>query len=481
MNNEGLNESSGIGTGLAQVFKPYTPQYNQGEIGMVEYKMNAAKQEAAAKKQAKLDKLTANIKTPLMPAKYIKGYKELADKVVEYRKLHDEEGVLKTLADLGAYGAVAKAAYEVDKSTNATVLSQGLDKFEGYDEFHKALHDDKTPVNINNVFDVYNSDMNYAHGVKKKAEPFDYIKNVNAAQNAVNPIQEGRRIFISPAAAKDAAQHFIEKDPEFNKFYQDQFKQLDPALQKQYGDYVSFGIADLSPQLVLDKTSPEPKDTNVNVSMGGGDEGKDFSEVAPVNLQAANDKTISGVGITHNVQQGKIVLPVETTDLSGNPIKASGLHDVQFGQTVVAPTTTIDINLVGKDGKSYKLPAGSYVSKEIMGYLRNNSDNPDLQGVLEMKPYAIGTANGDGKHTFDVMIPQNVIENQVSSSHGKWAYEHHLTTNKAIKDEIDNYINSNDKNVPLFKGGTKSTTKPTATTKSNGVTTPAALQGVKGR
>jgi len=401
MNNEGLNESSGIGTGLAQVFKPYTPQYDQGEIGMVEYKMNAAKQEAAAKKQAKLDKLTANIKSPLMLPKYRAGYKEIADKVLEYRKLNDEEGMLKALADLDAYGTAAKGIYDLDKSTHATILSQGHDKFDGLDGLN-VLYDDKRKVNSANVFDEVNTDYNAVMGLKKKAEPFDYIKNVNAAQNAVNPIQEGRRTFISPAAAKDAAQHFIEKDPEFNKFYQDQFKQLDPALQKQYGDYVSFGVADLSPQLVLDKTSPEPEGQTINNIMGGGDKENanpltvSFSEQEiPIGVKAKGDE--QPTTLKTNVLQ----LPADGVKIGGGlvstdmymidqqtgetkSLKGQGVPSLNYTQIMALPIATKDVTIKNRDGEYFTIKKGQVVQPKYAAAAKavNNADIPTENKVM---------------------------------------------------------------------------------------------------
>jgi len=395
MNNEGLNESSGIGTGLAQVFQPYTPQYDQGEIGMVEYKQREAKQKAAAEKQDKINKLTENIKTPLMLPKYQAGFKALLDDIVKYKKLGDEDGLRKAIADADAYGTAAKGIYELAKSTNSTILNQGHDKFEGLDKL-SILHDNKRKVNSGNVFDEINNDYNAIVGITKKPEPFDYIKNINAAQNAVNPVQEGRRTFITPEAANDAAQHFVQNDPEFNRFYQDQFKQLSPDLQKKFGDYVAFGTADLAPQLVMNKTAPEPKgmvNNNYNYNNTGGEDKTPYpSSVYTSKTKYGTDKhgfTEESVSTSFNPSEIIISIPEGTHNTSDlHPIPAGGTLNMKGGEFTIGNLTTKPIT---NPFTGEKIPAGTPVPQgateaDVIEMFSDETISDDVRKHMSNKP-----------------------------------------------------------------------------------------------
>lgn len=412
-NISGINESSGIGTGLAQVFNPYTPQYDMGEVGMLEYKNRLAKEEAAIKKQEKLNKLRADIKTPLMPPKYVALFKQKADEIFKYP--NDNEMQLKILGELDTIANLGHGLYNTSSAARNSIMNQPAGTFKGV-EVIDELYDDKTPITMADLFDKSTDYANRLNSITKAEAPIDYIAKVNKAQNAVNPIQNGIRTYISEDMATDAAQRFVTQDGEFNKFYKAQFEQLAPDLQKQYGDYVNFGVQDLAPQLVLNKTGTEPKDQNINVNVGGS-EGTGVSDVAPqtfdMNLAAGEGTSKTTLsfdadGYSFTPVEASRAVPSKTYKLDGTPYTEQGIKQMSIGAVVDMPIASQDMNVGGRQFK-----AGQPIPKEYFSTMRKEPSK--YKGKISFKKMATALID----ETDNVIFDLNEVENLIGTNQ-KW-------------------------------------------------------------
>lgn len=401
MNNEGLNESSGIGTGLAQVFQPYTPQYDQGEIGMVEYQNRATEQKAKQAKQEKLDKLRENISGEVMFPDYQRAYKNKADELINYVKKGDEEAAMRAKAELETIGKVGKGIYDEAKAINNIILSQGVDKFEGIDFLNK-LHKGGEKIDINNIFDIAQSHVGGLGGITKKPEPFDVIKEYNVLQNVIPSKQEGRRTFRDVAMAKDGIEFAVTNDPHWNRYAQEEFAKAPPLEQKKYGgDYVEWSKEKFYKPLLLDNQTPEPKGTNVSVSVGGEKEAASpltvsFSEQEiPIGMKAANDETptplktqvlqlpADGVKIGGGLVSTDMYMVDQATGETMS-LKGQGVPTLNYTQIMSLPIATKDTQVKNKKGETFVIKKGQVVQPAYKAAAKsiNNADIPTENKVM---------------------------------------------------------------------------------------------------
>jgi hypothetical protein len=413
-----VNVSSGQGQGLAQVFAPYQPTYDMGQIGMVEAQNRAAQAKKAADKAAKISDLTGKLKIetllPVDMAFADKKRKEIVDIGANViAGTASQQDLDKAISDYDAFLAMGTGLYKEATGVLGAIQKDGLDAYENPDVL-SGLYDDKVEVNAGNMFDRYQERLDKIRTITKKPPPFDYLKNINAAQNAVNPIQDGRRTYIDETMAKDAAETFITQDPDFNKFYQEQFKKLPPAEQKKYGDYVAFGVEDLSPQLVLNKRSPEPKGGNTYNNYPNNPEkvteGVVTKQVRPIGAGGRNvdvraflyPKPVDLGARTKVDRMFKIDIDNETTPVDGNT------PAVSYNETIEAPVSTVDVEWTGRDGIKRSVKKGQIVDPEDARKYAEIYTGQQIPTELALLSFGFDNANNKYYEPAERIAPSSV-------------------------------------------------------------------------
>lgn len=412
----GANESGGIGTGLAQVFQPFTPQYDVGEFGVADYQIKQTKQKAAQEKQARIGKLAENIKYDTMFPDYQRAYKAKADELLDFVKKGDEEGAMRAKNELAAIGSYGTAIFDQAKAINGTVLGQGVDQFEGLD-YLNGLYEGKRKIDINNIADLAQQDQFGLSKVQKKAPPFDVTNEYNQLQGIINPTQEGKRTFIDENKAKESINFAITSAPKWNKFAKEQFMAAPKDVQAKYkGDFVAWGTDNLYKPLLLEKQAPEGKDTNINVNVGG-EEGTGVSDVAPqtfdMNLennagQSSVTLSFDADGYSFTPVQASRAVPSNTFTLDGRPYTKQGIVNMDIGSVLDMPVANRDINFNGREFK-----AGQPIPQEYVAFM--NKEPNKYRNVIGFKKMATALVDDADQVAFDLNEAENLI-----STNQKW-------------------------------------------------------------
>lgn len=399
-NYQGINVSSGMGQGLAQVFDAYTPQYDLGEIGMVQYKNRMAQEEAARKKQEKLNKITANVKAPMMFPDYLKAYQAKAAEVLDFTKKGDEDGALKAKSELDAIGNIGKSIYDNAKGISNTVLQQPAGSFEGVDILDELTKGGRN-INATNIYDFGTEDTNRLFGIKRKEKPFDYVQEMNLLQNVVPVQQDQRRTYRDEAMAKDGILRAVQFDPQWNTYAKAEFGKATPQEQAKYnGDYAAWAADKYYKDLLLEKNTPEPKGMNVSVNVGGGNDQANpatasFSEQEiPLGMKAANDEFPS------TFKTGVIQLPSSGVELGGGlvstdmykitnkgeteQLKGQTAPTLKYSQIVSLPIATKDVEVTDTNGKKFIIKKGQVVQPnyKLAAKAINKADIPTENKIM---------------------------------------------------------------------------------------------------
>lgn len=422
-NYQGINVSSGMGQGLAQVFDAYTPQYDLGEIGIAKYKMRSAQAEANQKKQEKLDKLRDEIKTAKMPPDYLKLFEktrtEAFDLAKQAQKTGDYEPYYKKRAEAENIAMLGSSIYDKMGSVGNVLMQHPKGVFDGVDAYDTILKGGRN-ITLADLYDTATSDMDALNSVRMKDKPFDVTTEYNQLQNIINPKQEGRRTFVDEAMAKDGINFAITTDPQWNKFAQAQFAAAPPQEQAKYnGDYVAWGTDNLYKPLLKEVRTPESKDTNISVNVGGGDEGTGVSDVAPqtYNMNLYNPitgkpteytMTFDADGFTFAPVEASRAIPAKTFDLNGQPYTKQGIVNMSIGAVVDMPVATKDVNIEGRTFKQ-----GQPIPKEFINLMDKNPSK--YKGTVGFKKMATALVDNNDNVIFDL----NEVENLIGTNQ-KW-------------------------------------------------------------
>lgn len=397
-NYEGINVSSGINQGLAQVFSPFQTQYDMGEIGQFEYKNRLAQQEAAAKKQEKLSKLTADIKTPLMPPDYLKLFDKTRKELLEYAKKGDLDMVSKLKGDLENIGMLGKSISDNSRAVGNTILQQPAGSFEGVDILDEITKGGKD-INLTNIYDVSTDYMNRLQGVKRKEKPFEQLQFIGDLQGVRNEKVQGNRTTFDDDQAADLILSGLATNPQAVGFYEKTYKS-NPDLQKKYANHVEYAVETLKPNLVIDNVGKQSKGglTINNIMPNENQQLQGTSKPVVQNIKIArgfgtgtdDQGNIVGYGkTTESVPLNVVTLPNRVTlgtavwpngtiqvDASGNIKDISGEpadKETTFGQ--FAGDTYVATKTVSKtvNGETFTINAGEIVDPEKIKRFKNDT------------------------------------------------------------------------------------------------------------
>lgn len=453
-NYQGINVSSGMGQGLAQVFDAYTPQYDLGEIGIAKYKMRSAQAEADQKKQEKLDKLRDEIKTAKMPPDYLKLFEktrtEAFDLAKQAQKTGDYEPYYKKRAEAENIAMLGSSIYDKMGSVGNVLMQHPKGVFDGVDAYDTILKGGRN-ITLADLYDTATSDMDALNSVRMKDKPFDVTTEYNQLQNIINPKQEGRRTFVDEAMAKDGINFAITTDPQWNKFAQAQFAAAPPQEQAKYnGDYVAWGTDNLYKPLLKEVRTPEPKGTTINNIMPSEKANPVFAAYSvqdiPLGMKAAN------TDYPTPFQTAVIQLPSQGVELGGGlvstdmyrvttsgeteQLKGQSAPTLKYTQVTSLPIATKDTEVVDTNGKKFTIKKGQVVQPnyKLAAKAINKADIP-----TENKLMAI--AVGEDGSTY-YRPAQDVAKAIVTTFSGQKGLNYKGETVLKDIDDFGNFLNS---------------------------------------
>jgi hypothetical protein len=409
-----VNVSSGQGQGLAQVFTPYQPTYDMGQIGMVEAQNRAAKLKAEQDKKDKIAKLAGEIKIEPMTPNFMRGTEPLKKAIIDATISGDYEKISKAKGDLDNYLAIGTTHFKNLQSRMNDLYQNPDGTFENEDIIDE-LYNDKTEVTPQNMYDLAVDYDTRLSAFKKKAAPFSFEKEINLLQSVVPTIQDEKRTYRDEQMAKDGVWRAASYDAGWNKYAKEQFALAPKVVQDQYkGDFATWAADTYYKDLIVDNQAPASKGGNTYYNYPNNPEkvteGVVTKQVRPIGAGGRNvdvraflyPKPVDLGARTKVDRMFKIGIDNETTPVDGNT------PAVSYNETIEAPVSTVDVEWTGRDGIKRSVKKGQIVDPEDARKYAEIYTGKQIPTELTLLSFGFDNANNKYYEPAERIAPSSV-------------------------------------------------------------------------
>lgn len=475
-----LGISTGIGQGEAQIIKPFQSPVTPQQYGAVMAAQKKAEQDKKAKTLANIE--TLDFKgMPNEAGLFAKAYDEIVKFVAENVddpyvdiKMKQKISDLKTRANMSydrkmainnIVGDVQKGEGKniylgIDPAIQAAVADMDYDTFSNTEAYGKANAERIAKLNSVKTVPIY--DIGAATGdlINQAGKWATINKNGRISETPDDVIDTLVRNELSGHPHAYATfERLMKNDPVGAK-----------AANNQVDQY-AFNV--LRTAIKARAVSPEPKGQNINVNVGGGEQGTGVSDVAPqtfdMNLSAGggtSNTTLSfdADGYTFTPVEASRAVPSKTYRLDGTPYAEQGIKQMSIGAVLDMPIASQDINVGGRQFK-----AGQPIPKEYFSTMRK--EPAKYKGKISFKKMATALIDGTDNVIFDL----NEVENLIGTNQ-KWGIKGYGKY-KANQGKMNTKARYQQEYPELFGGSVmQPTTSGTKTTKGGAKSTLFQMQ-----
>jgi hypothetical protein len=419
-----LGISTGIGQGEAQIIKPFQSPVTAQQYGSV----MAAQQKAKADKRSKT---LANIETldfkgmPNEAGLFSKAYNEIVEFVAN-ADLNDPYIDIQMKQKISDLKTRANMSYDRKMAVNNIVgdvqKGEGKNIYLGIDDaLQSAVADiDYNTFSNTEAYGKVNAErMSKLSGVKTIP-----IYDVGAAKASLlnqignwAQINKQGRISETPDNVIDS---YVEAELMGHPNAYATFEKLmknDPVGAKAANNQVDKYAFNALKKDLKAKSFTVGSDTNVNVNVGGNDQGTGVSDVAPqtfdMNLENVGGQSpitlsFDADGFTFTPVEASRAVPSNTYTLDGTPYTRQGIVNMSIGSVLDMPVANRDIDVNGRTFKS-----GQPIPKEYVAFM--NQEPNKYRNVINFKKMATALVDGADQVIFDLNEAENLI-----STNQKW-------------------------------------------------------------